>query len=58
MVYLWRVSREVVCRRLRIPRRPASLYELELSGARRVLARELDIKELKGSCEEGQDERE
>lgn len=51
MVYLWRASREVVCRRLNIPRRPASLYELKLSGARRALARALDIQELKGSCE-------
>ncbi|PLZ01777.1 hypothetical protein CY652_13970 [Burkholderia sp. WAC0059] len=57
MVYLWRVHREVVCRRLHIPRRPASLYELELSAACRALARALDIKGSTGCGEESQDER-
>jgi hypothetical protein len=38
MVYLWRAGREVVCRRLRIPRCPWSRYELELAIAKRALA--------------------
>ncbi len=33
MVYLWRADREVVCRRLKIPRRPAHLFNLELRAA-------------------------
>ncbi|CAN7694025.1 hypothetical protein [Paraburkholderia terricola] len=42
MVYLWHAPREVVCRRLRIPRRPAQCLELELAAARTALARVLD----------------
>lgn len=42
MVYLWHAGREVVCRRLRIPRRPAQRFELELAAARAALARALD----------------
>ena len=42
MVYLWHARREVVCRRLRIPRRPAQCFELELAAARAALARVLD----------------
>jgi len=42
MVYLWRAGREVVCRRLRIPRHPRSRYELELASARHALARLLE----------------
>lgn len=42
MVYLWHARREVVCRRLRIPRRPAQCLELELAAARAALARVLD----------------
>ena len=38
MVYLWRAGREVVCRRLRIPRYPWCRYELELASAKRALA--------------------
>lgn len=38
MVYLWHAGREVVCRRLRIPRHPRSRYELELASARHALA--------------------
>lgn len=38
MVYLWRAGREVVCRRLRIPRYPWYRYELELASAKRALA--------------------
>jgi hypothetical protein len=38
MVYLWHAGREVVCRRLRIPRRPAQRFELELAAARSALA--------------------
>lgn len=43
MVYLWHASREVICRRLRIPRRPAQCFELEFAAARTALARALDI---------------
>jgi len=42
MVYLWHARREVVCRRLRIPRRPAQCFERELAAARVALARALD----------------
>lgn len=42
MVYLWHAGREVVCRRLQIPRYPRSLYELELASAQRALARRLE----------------
>jgi hypothetical protein len=42
MVYLWHARRDVVCRRLRIPRRPAQCFELELAAARTALARALD----------------
>ncbi|CAG4910866.1 hypothetical protein R70241_03875 [Paraburkholderia saeva] len=38
MVYLWHAGREVVCRRLKIPRNPISRYELELASARKALA--------------------
>jgi hypothetical protein len=38
MVYLWRAGREVVCRRLRIPRYPHSRYDLELAAAKQALA--------------------
>jgi hypothetical protein len=42
MVYLWHAPREVVCRRLRIPRRPVQCFESELAAARAALARVLD----------------
>jgi len=42
MVYLWHAPREVVCRRLHIPRRPAQCFELELAAARAALARALE----------------
>ena len=38
MVYLWRAGREVICRRLGIPRYPWRGYELELSSAKQALA--------------------
>ncbi|MEX3916430.1 hypothetical protein AB4Y43_09365 [Paraburkholderia sp. BR10872] len=41
MVYVWHANREIVCRRLRIPRRPAQRFELELAAARAALARAL-----------------
>lgn len=41
MMYLWRAGREVVCRRLRIPRHPWSRFELELASAKQALARSL-----------------
>lgn len=37
MVYVWRANREVICRRLRIKRSPASFYDLELAAAKRVM---------------------
>jgi hypothetical protein len=39
MVYLWHADREVVCRRLKIARRPWQKYELELASAKAALAR-------------------
>lgn len=42
MVFLWRAGREVVCRRLGIPRAPRSRYELELASAKQALARLLE----------------
>ncbi|MFL9989333.1 hypothetical protein [Paraburkholderia sediminicola] len=44
MVYLWRAGREVICRRLKIPRYPWRRYELELAEAKRALARLLGAK--------------
>ncbi|WP_175104063.1 hypothetical protein [Pararobbsia alpina] len=41
MVYLWHANREVVCRRLKIPRRPPHLFALELEAARSALDRSL-----------------
>lgn len=41
MVYLWHAGREVVCRRLRIPRWPAQRFDLELEAARSALAQAL-----------------
>lgn len=38
MAYLWRAGREVICRRLGIPRYPWRRYELELSSAKQALA--------------------
>ncbi len=38
MAYLWRAGREVICRRLGIPRYPWRRYELELSFAKQALA--------------------
>jgi hypothetical protein len=42
MAYLWRAGREVVCRRLKIPRHPRSRYDLELALAKQALARLLE----------------
>lgn len=44
MAFLWHAGREVVCRRLRIPRHPRSRYELELGAAKQGLARLLEKK--------------
>ena len=41
MVYLWRAGREVVCRRLKIPRHPWCRYEFELTSAKQALASSL-----------------
>ncbi|AXL51181.1 hypothetical protein DSC91_003715 [Paraburkholderia caffeinilytica] len=37
MAYLWRAGRDVICRRLGIPRSPWRRYELELSSAKQAL---------------------
>jgi hypothetical protein len=42
MVYLWHANQEVVCRRLRIPRRSAQRFALELAAAHTALARALE----------------
>nr|WP_206380625.1 hypothetical protein [Burkholderia multivorans] len=42
MVFMWHAGREVVCRRLKIPRHPRSRYELELVSAKQALARLLE----------------
>ncbi|WP_031358734.1 hypothetical protein [Caballeronia sordidicola] len=41
MVYLWHAGREVVCRRLKIPRHPWCRYEFELASAKQALASSL-----------------
>lgn len=41
MVYVWRAHREIVCRRLRLARFPASIYDLALAAARRALIAEI-----------------
>lgn len=38
MAYQWHAGREVICRRLKIQRRPWCGYELELAAAKRALA--------------------
>ncbi|MBW9105088.1 hypothetical protein JNB89_15230 [Paraburkholderia phenoliruptrix] len=38
MAYQWRAGREVICRRLKIPRRPWHKYELELAAAKQSIA--------------------
>jgi len=37
MAYLWRAGREVICRRLGIPRHPWCRYEIELASAKQAL---------------------
>ncbi|MEX3960288.1 hypothetical protein B0G57_12611 [Trinickia symbiotica] len=44
MAYLWRAGREVICRRLKIPRCPWRRYELELASAKDALAGLLSAK--------------
>lgn len=41
MVYLWHADQAVICRRMRIPRRAAQRFALELAAARAALARAL-----------------
>jgi hypothetical protein len=45
MVYLWRADREVICRRLKIPRHPRHQYDLELTSAKQALAHLLATKQ-------------
>ena len=42
MVYVWHAGHEVVCRRLRIPRRPFQRFESELAAAHAALVRALE----------------
>lgn len=44
MAYQWRAGRDVICRRLGIPRRPWCRYDLELASAKRALASLLETK--------------
>ncbi|WP_260858701.1 hypothetical protein [Paraburkholderia sp. BCC1885] len=37
MIYLWKAGREVVCRRLKIRRHPAQIFELEVAAAKAAL---------------------
>lgn len=46
MVYLWRAHREVVCRRLHIPRRPSMQFDRELAAARSALVLALSATNL------------
>ncbi|TAL93140.1 MAG: hypothetical protein EPN73_22450 [Paraburkholderia sp.] len=41
MAYQWHAGREVICRRLKIPRRPWHSYELELATAKLALVNQL-----------------
>lgn len=41
MVYVWQAHREIVCRRLRIARSPASIYDLALAAAGRAMIAEI-----------------
>jgi len=34
MMYVWGANREVICRRLKIPRRPITVLELKLVAAK------------------------
>ncbi|WP_438391689.1 hypothetical protein [Caballeronia sp. DA-9] len=42
MVYLWKAGREVVCRRLKIRRHPAQVFELEVAAAKAALKKIVD----------------
>jgi hypothetical protein len=42
MVYIWGVPREIICRRLKIKRRPWHIYELELTAAKNAIEKILD----------------
>ncbi|KVU84457.1 hypothetical protein WK76_24935 [Burkholderia ubonensis] len=37
MVYSWEADRAVICRRLKIPRSPSAIYDLELAAAKRAI---------------------
>ena len=41
MHYVWRAHREVICRRLKIKRRPGTAFELELAHAKRAIRERL-----------------
>jgi hypothetical protein len=41
MAYLWHADREVICRRLKIPRHQRNSFDLELAAAKLALARQL-----------------
>ncbi len=42
MSYVWRADREVICRRLKIRRRPMHLLDLELTAAKVALKKILE----------------
>lgn len=41
MVYVWRANREIICRRLRIKRSPASFYDVALAAAKHAMIVEI-----------------
>jgi hypothetical protein len=42
MVYVWGANREVICRRLKVPRLPTTILELELAAAQRAIEKILN----------------
>lgn len=42
MVYVWSANREVICRRLKIPRLPTTRLELEVAAAQRAIEKILN----------------
>lgn len=42
MVYVWGANREVICRRLKIPRLPTTRLELEVAAARHAIEKILN----------------
>jgi len=42
MMYVWGANREVICRRLKIPRRPITVLELKLVAAKAAIEKILN----------------